>query len=53
MSQRPNEIHVMKKKTHFDLYLEQQLKDPVFAERFEEAGEVWDAEIQATSICKP
>jgi hypothetical protein len=30
------------KKTNFDLYLEEQLKDPDFAERFERAGEAWD-----------
>ena len=29
-------------KTNFDRYLEDQLKDPAFAARFERAGEAWD-----------
>ena len=33
-------------KTNFDLYLEEQLKDPGFAERFERAGEAWDVAMQ-------
>jgi hypothetical protein len=35
-------------KTNFDLYLEEQLRDPGFAERFEEAGEAWDIALQST-----
>jgi len=38
------------KKTNFDLYLEKQLKDPVFAERFEEAGEAWDVALQLAAL---
>ena len=38
------------KKTNFDLYLEEQLKDPVFAERFERAGEAWDVALQLTAL---
>ena len=38
------------KKTNFDLYLEEQLKDPVFAERFERAGEAWDVALQLASL---
>ena len=38
------------KKTNFDLYLEQQLKDPVFAERFERAGEAWDVALQIVAL---
>jgi len=38
------------KKTHFDLYLEEQLKDPVFAERFERAGEAWDVALQIVAL---
>jgi transcriptional regulator with XRE-family HTH domain len=34
------------KKTNFDLYLEEQLKNPDFAERFERAGEAWDVALQ-------
>jgi transcriptional regulator with XRE-family HTH domain len=36
----------MKKKTNFDHYLEEQLKDPSFALRFERAGEAWDVALQ-------
>jgi transcriptional regulator with XRE-family HTH domain len=38
------------KKTNFDLYLEEQLKDPVFAERFEKAGEAWDVALQLAAL---
>jgi transcriptional regulator with XRE-family HTH domain len=38
------------KKTNFDLYLEEQLKDPEFAERFEAAGEAWDVAIQLAAL---
>ena len=38
------------KKTNFDLYLEEQLKDPVFAERFETAGEAWDVALQLAAL---
>ena len=38
------------KKTNFDLYLEEQLKDPDFAERFERAGEAWDVAIQLAAL---
>ncbi len=41
---------MMKKKTNFDLYLEEQLKDPVFAEKFRKAGEAWDIAIQLVSL---
>jgi hypothetical protein len=34
------------KKTNFDLYLEQQLQDTVFAERFDTAGETWDVALR-------
>jgi transcriptional regulator with XRE-family HTH domain len=42
----------MKKKTNFDLYLEEQLKDPDFKERFKKAGEAWDVAIQIASLRK-
>ncbi len=32
----------MKRKPNFDLYLEEQVKDQGFAERFQKAGEAWD-----------
>jgi ribosome-binding protein aMBF1 (putative translation factor) len=38
------------KKTNFDLYLEAQLKDPAFAERFERAGEAWDIAVQLAAL---
>ena len=38
------------KKTNFDLYLEEQLKDPVFAELFEAAGEAWDVALQISAL---
>lgn len=34
------------KKTNFDRYLEEQLRDPAFAARFEQAGEAWDVALQ-------
>lgn len=34
------------KKTNFDLYLEEELRDPDFAERFKRAGEAWDRALQ-------
>jgi hypothetical protein len=35
------------KKTNFDRYLKQQMKDPAFATRFEQAGEAWDVAISS------
>ena len=37
-------------KTNFDLYLEEQLKDPVFAGRFKRAGEAWDVALQLAAL---
>jgi transcriptional regulator with XRE-family HTH domain len=37
-------------KTNFDLYLDQQLKDRAFAERFEKAGEAWDVALQIAAL---
>jgi transcriptional regulator with XRE-family HTH domain len=37
-------------KTNFDLFLEEQLKDPDFAERFKRAGEAWDVAMQLTAL---
>ncbi len=37
-------------KTNFDLYLEEQLKAPVFAERYEKAGEAWDVALQLAAL---
>jgi ribosome-binding protein aMBF1 (putative translation factor) len=38
------------KKTNFDLYLEEQMRNPDFAERFERAGEAWDVAMQIASL---
>ena len=36
-------------KTNFDLFLEEQLRDPDFAERFKRAGEAWDVALTCRS----
>jgi transcriptional regulator with XRE-family HTH domain len=38
------------RKTNFDRYLEAELKDPVFAERFARAGEAWDVALQIVAL---
>jgi transcriptional regulator with XRE-family HTH domain len=38
------------KKTNFDLYLEEQLKDKDFANRFRQAGEAWEVALQITKL---
>jgi transcriptional regulator with XRE-family HTH domain len=38
------------KKTNFDRYLEDQMKDPAFAARFKHAGEAWDVALQITAL---
>lgn len=38
------------KKTNFDLYLEEQLKDPAFAARLKQAGEAWDVALQIAAL---
>lgn len=38
------------KKTNFDHYLEEQLQDPMFATRFERAGEAWDVALQIAAL---
>jgi transcriptional regulator with XRE-family HTH domain len=38
------------KKTNFDLYLEEQLKDPAFADRLKKAGEAWDVALQIAAL---
>jgi transcriptional regulator with XRE-family HTH domain len=37
-------------KTNFDVYLEEQLKNPAFAERFAKAGEAWDVALQIAAL---
>lgn len=41
---------VMRRQTNFDIYLEDQLKDPDFAERFEKAGDEWDVALQLVAL---
>ena len=38
------------KKTNFDKYLDDQLKDPEFAVRFEQAGESWEVALQIAAL---
>ena|SRR2546423_549524 len=38
------------KTTNFDRYLKQQMKDPAFSARFEQAGEAWDVSIQLAAL---
>jgi len=38
------------KKTNFDRYLEEQLEDPAFVERFKNAGEAWDVALQIAAL---
>lgn len=38
------------KKTNFDKYLDEQLKDPVFIERFKRAGEAWEVALQIAAL---
>jgi DNA-binding transcriptional regulator YiaG len=38
------------KKTNFDRYLDEQMKDPEFAARFERAGDAWDVAMQLTAL---
>jgi transcriptional regulator with XRE-family HTH domain len=37
-------------KTNFDCYLEEQMQDPDFAERFKQAGEAWDVALQIAAL---
>src|SRR5258707_8633448 len=36
--------------TNFDQYLEKQLRDPAFVERFDKAGEAWDIALQIAAL---
>lgn len=38
------------KKTNFDQYLEDHLRDPAFAYRFERVGEAWEVALQITAL---
>jgi hypothetical protein len=41
------------KKTNFDRYLEEQMRDPAFGARFKRAGEAWDVALQITALRQP
>ena len=38
------------KKTNFDRYLDEQMRDPAFAARFGRAGEAWDVALQLAAL---
>ena len=38
------------KTTNFDRYLGEQLRDPAFAARYEQAGEAWDVALQLAAL---
>jgi transcriptional regulator with XRE-family HTH domain len=40
----------MTRRTNFDRFLAEQLKEPDFAERFEQAGEAWDIALQLANL---
>ena len=42
----------MKRKTNFDKYLETQIKDKDFAERFKKAGDAWEIALQISALRK-
>ena len=42
----------MKKKTNFDIFLEEQLQDHEFKKRFEQAGEAWEVALQLAALRK-
>jgi len=42
----------MKRKTNFDRYIEEQLRDKDFAERFRKAGEAWDVALRLSALRK-
>jgi ribosome-binding protein aMBF1 (putative translation factor) len=48
-SPKAKENEVMKK-TNFRQYLDEQMKDPAFAARFEQAGEAWDVALQLAAL---
>jgi len=46
------EESTVRRKTNFDLYLEEQLKDSDFADRFKRAGEAWDVALKLAALRK-
>lgn len=43
---------MMKRKTNFDKYLEEQMRDKAFAARFKRAGEAWDVALKLSALRK-
>ena len=41
---------MMKRKTNFDEYLDEQLKDKDFANRFRKAGKAWDLVLKLAAL---
>ena len=42
----------MKNKTNFDIFLEEELLDPEFKKRFDQAGEAWEVALQIAALRK-
>ena len=42
----------MRRKTNFDRYIEKELEDPDFKERFERAGEAWNVAMKLAALRK-
>ena len=38
------------KKTNFDRFLDEQMRDPTFATRFKQAGEAWEVALQIAAL---
>jgi DNA-binding XRE family transcriptional regulator len=47
-----SEEPLIKRQKNFDIYLEEQLRDKDFAERFEKAGNAWEIALRLTALRK-
>jgi len=50
MARLTDKGRVMRKRTNFDIYLEEQLKDKEFADRFKQAEEAWNVALKLASL---
>jgi hypothetical protein len=50
MTRLADEERVMRKRTNFDIYLEEQFKDKEFADRFKQAEEAWNVALKLASL---
>jgi len=50
MARLADKVRVMRKRTNFDIYLEEQLKDKEFADRFKQAEEAWNVALKLASL---